>query len=92
MIPKTNAQYLTVRDLYEFASAAHLLDAPLRICDGMAVSYFPELKSLHIEHYETVIDVSDLEPIEYDELNFWKEAIAPELFGLNPNDNSKNGL
>ncbi len=80
---KPNNQELTVRDLFDFASAAHLLDAPLRICDGMAVSYYPELKSLEIGRYELVIDVSDLQPVEFDELTKWAEIIPPPKMRMN---------
>lgn len=67
---------MTVRELYEYAADKRILDAPIRICDGMAVSYYPEPKSLVRGRYEIIIDVSDLDPIEYDELNTFA---LPEL-------------
>lgn len=60
---------MTVRELYQYAAERRILDAPIRICDGMAVSYYPEAKSLERGRYEVIIDVSDLQPIEYDELS-----------------------
>lgn len=67
---------MTVRELYQYAANNRILDAQIRICDGMAVSYYPEPKSLVRGRYELVIDVSDLDPIEYDELNTFA---LPEL-------------
>ena len=48
-----------------------LLDARIRICDGMAVSYYPDPRSVSKGRYEEVIDVSALDPVEYDELDAW---------------------
>lgn len=59
---------MTVRELYQLAEERRLLDAQIRICDGMAISFYPEPKSLTPGCYELVIDVSDLEPIDYDDL------------------------
>lgn len=67
---------MTVRELYQYAANNRILDAPIRICDGMAISYYPKSKSLVRGRYEVIIDVSDLEPIEYDELNTFA---LPEL-------------
>lgn len=67
---------MTVRELYKYAANNRILDAQIRICDGMAVSYYPEPKSLVRGRYELVIDVSDLDPIEYDELSTFA---LPEL-------------
>lgn len=61
--------YITVRDLYGFAMTNKLLDARIRICDGMAVSYYPRVQSVGRGMYEIVIDVSDEEPVEFDELD-----------------------
>lgn len=59
---------MTVRDLYEIAADRHLLDAPIRICDGMAVSFYPESPNVIRGRYELVIDVSDLPMIDFDDL------------------------
>lgn len=59
---------MTVRELYQLADERKLLDAQIRICDGMAVSFYPEPQSLTPGCYELVIDVSDLDPIDYDDL------------------------
>lgn len=60
---------LTMRDLWEFAQANKLEDARLRICDGMAVSYFPKISNICVSPQRIIIDVSDLEPVEFDELS-----------------------
>lgn len=60
---------LTVRDLWEFARKNNLEDARLRICDGMAVSYFPRIADICVSPDRVIIDVSDLDPVEYDELS-----------------------
>ena len=64
-------EYITVQDLYAYAKEHKLLDARIRICDGMAVSYYPNPSSVGKGRYEIVIDVSALEPIDYDELDTW---------------------
>ncbi len=63
------SDYITVRDLYGFAMTNKLLDARIRICDGMAVSYYPAPRSVGRGMYEIIIDVSADEPIEFDELD-----------------------
>lgn len=40
----------------------------LRICDGMAVSFYPDPSCVTPGRYELVIDVSHLPVVEYDEL------------------------
>lgn len=65
--------YITVQDLYAYAKEHRLLDARIRISDGMAVSYYPDLGSLHRGRYEVHIDVSALDPVEYDELDAWAQ-------------------
>ena len=67
---------MTVRELYQWAAREKVLDAQIRICDGMAVSYYPERRELHRGRYETVIDVSTARPIEFDELESWALMIA----------------
>lgn len=62
-------EFITVLDLYAYAKENNLLDARIRICDGMAVSYYPCPRSLSKSRYEIVIDVSADEPIGYDELD-----------------------
>lgn len=66
---------MTVRELYRYAAERRILDAPIRICDGMAVSYYPEARSVQQGRYEVIIDVSDLQPVEYDELDSWALAV-----------------
>lgn len=61
-------QTVTVRDLFTWAQKHNLADAPIRISDGMAVSYYPMQSCLLQGVYEVNIDVSGIEPIEYDEL------------------------
>lgn len=59
---------LTVLELYEFARTRNLLDAPVRVCDGMAVSYYLEPQCMGTGRYEIVLDVSSLQPVDYDDL------------------------
>ena len=68
-------EYITVLDLYSFAKERNLLHARIRICDGMAVSYYPNPKSVEAGRYEIVIDVSALPTVEFDELDQWAELI-----------------
>lgn len=66
---------MTIRELYTWAFKNKVLDAQIRICDGMAVSFYPEPRNLRRGRYETVIDVSDCTPVEYDELDNWALAL-----------------
>lgn len=61
--------YITVLDLYAFAKAHNLLHARIRICDGMAVSYYPDPYSMHTGRYEVVLDISNRQPVDFDELD-----------------------
>lgn len=60
---------VTPRNLYEIALRAGLADERIRICDGMAVSYFPTFKTLAKSKGKIIIDVSAIEPVEFDELS-----------------------
>lgn len=66
-------EYITVQDLYAFAKERKLLDARIRICDGMAVSYYPDPRAVAAGRYEIILDVSANEPIEFDELDLWAQ-------------------
>lgn len=59
---------MTIRELHQIAEERRLLDAQIRICDGMAVSFYPEPSCITPGRYELVIDISSLPVIEYDEL------------------------
>ena len=59
---------MTIQELYNFARELKLEDAELRICDGMAVSYYPTRPCLGYAPFEVVLDVSSIEPIDYDDL------------------------
>ena len=60
---------ITLAQLWYFARAHHLEDAHIRICDGMAVSFFPNRSSIAVSPQRVIIDVSDLDPVEWDELS-----------------------
>lgn len=60
---------VTPRLLYETALRAGLADERIRICDGMAVSYFPTMKTLAKSKGKIIVDVSVIEPVEFDELS-----------------------
>ena len=66
---------ITPKMLYNYAVANGLQNAPIRICDGMAVSYFPEMKCLG-RSTSTVIDLSTIDPIEYDELTPLEQRVT----------------
>lgn len=59
---------LTPRAIWEYAKLHHIEDAPIRICDGMAVSYMPDRGCLGRSPMIAVVDVSTIEPIDYDDL------------------------
>lgn len=73
--PTQTISHITVQELYDYARTRNLLDARIRICDGMAVSYYPDPRAVRQGRYEVVIDVSCNEPIEYDELDSWAEIL-----------------
>lgn len=58
---------ITPKMLYNYAVANGMQNAPIRICDGMAVSYFPTMKCLG-RSTSIVLDVSTIVPKEFDEL------------------------
>ena len=60
---------LTPETLYLFAKKHNMERERLRICDGMAVSYFPTEASVCRAKNKVVIDLSCDNPIEYDELS-----------------------
>ena len=66
---------LTPKMLYNYAVANGMQNAPIRICDGMAVSYFPDMKCL-ARSTSLVIDVSHIEPIEFDDLTEFEKRIT----------------
>lgn len=67
--------YITPLDLYAYAKTNNLLNARIRICDGMAVSYYPDPGTLSRGRYEVVIDVSANDPIEFDELDCYAQRL-----------------
>ena len=69
---------MTIRELHQIAEERRLLDAQIRICDGMAVSFYPEPSCITPGRYELVIDISALPIVEYDEL--------PEQHLIRPDD------
>lgn len=60
--------YFSVRDLWEWAQKNGLCDAQIRVCDGMACSFFIDRTALARSPYCVVLDVSALPVFEYDEL------------------------
>lgn len=60
---------LTPRTLYTIAVEHGIADSRIRICDGMAVSYFPTLGCVAKCKDRFIIDVSVQEPVEFDELS-----------------------
>lgn len=65
---------MTVFELYEFAKKHALLDAQIRVCDGMAVSMYPEISDVKRGMYEVIIDVSACDMIDFDDLTPWAQV------------------
>lgn len=60
---------ITIRELYRYAQLNHMEDATIRICDGMAVSFYVSPICIGRAPCEIVIDVSPIVPIDYDDLS-----------------------
>ena len=73
---------LTPRLLYEYALAHNLADCRLRICDGSAISFFPDTDSVGRSKNKLIIDVSDLTPVEFDELSADDRSIVYRIDGV----------
>lgn len=71
---------LTPRILYTMAERNNLLDSPIRICDGMAVSYFPDASTVGKSINKIVIDLSTEQPIEFDDLPVEDMGIESMLY------------
>lgn len=69
---------MTIRQLHAWAVSNRVADAHIRICDGMAVSYYPCLADVKRGRYEVIIDVSACDPIEFDELHDWSYPILQD--------------
>ena len=69
MANSLNFSNMTIKELYTFAERKGLQDAELRISDGMAVSFYPDLKCVAAAPMELIIDCSSLPMIEYDDLS-----------------------
>ena len=59
---------ITVAQLWAFARAHHLENAAIRICDGMACSFYVNMLAVGRAPMEIVLDVSACKLIEYDDL------------------------
>ena len=59
---------ITIAQLWAFARAHNLEDAAIRICDGMACSFYVNMSAIGRAPMEIVIDVSHLKCLEYDDL------------------------
>lgn len=73
---------LTPRQLYLYAQQFGLADERIRICDGAAVSFFPTTDQICRSKNKIIIDVSDIEPIEYDELADDDRSIVYRINGV----------
>lgn len=70
--------FVTILDLYAYAKRHRLLEARIRITDGEAVSYYPDIRCVERGIYELVIDVSPVEPTPFDEL----DPYAKRMYGV----------
>ncbi len=59
---------ITIAQLWDYARAHNLENAAIRICDGMACSFYITMASVGRAPMELVLDVSNCECIEYDDL------------------------
>ena len=64
----SNGYYMTVYDLFKRSVDKGLADAPLRLCDAMAVSYFPTVGCVRHVKNEIIIGVASLPSVEFDDL------------------------
>lgn len=71
---------ITPRSLYQYACKYGLEDERIRICDGMAISYFPTDLSICRSKNKVIIDVSDETPIEWDELSRDDQTIVYRMY------------
>ena len=60
--------FMTVYDLYETSKRRDLHRCKLRLADAMAVSFWLKIDSVKYRKNEICIDVSKLDPVEYDDL------------------------
>ncbi len=73
---------LTPKSLYKFAKAYGVENCRLRLCDGMAVSYFPTNDALCLAKDKVVIDVSAERSFDYDELAANDKVILYHIQGI----------
>lgn len=59
---------ITMAELWAYAKKNKLENAPIRVCDGMACSFYVTTDSVARAPMEIVIDVSNCECLEYDDL------------------------
>lgn len=69
---------MTPKELYEWAKHRKIEDAQIRLCDGMAITMYPEMECVYAGRYEVIIDVSTLEAIEYDAAQPWPQIEDPD--------------
>lgn len=67
---------MTVQEFYDFAKLHGLADAHIRICDGMAVSYYVVQNMIAKAPCELVIDVSSHEPLDYEDLSEFSKRVV----------------
>ena len=61
--------YMTCYDLYAPCRHRDLHTDAVRLCDGMAVSYFLTCGSVKFTKSAIVIETAELSPVEYDDLD-----------------------
>ena len=66
---------ITIAQLWAYARANGLEEASIRICDGMACSFYVNMLAVGRASCEIVIDVSCIEPIDYDDLAFSSKRV-----------------
>ena len=79
---KKDTTPLTPELLYRYAQKYGLENERLRICDGMAISFFPTFDDVGVSKSKMVIDVSDCTPVEFDELAANDRCIIYRIQGI----------
>ena len=52
---------MTPKELYEWAQARKLEEAHIRICDGMAITMYPEMECVSAGRYQVIISALERE-------------------------------
>ena len=78
--PNDESRYfMTCYDLYSATRQRDLHTEIIRLCDGMAMSYFLNLGCVKFTKKAIIIDTAELQAVEYDELESKDRVVVWEL-------------